>query len=225
MDPQISELLLEADGLVLVRDQIATILAVESAGQMALAAQVGADPMPWYLRVFTERTAPWESYLLEPSGGTSDMGPIVNVSWESTQFDLKHGNVVSAQRGGGLFHIDCYAYAVSADDGLSGHVPGDEQAKREVQRVLGLVRKILMAAHYTYLGLPGRVARRWVTAENALSAAVDDRSLQRVAAARLSLQVEYGEQAPQVTGPPLREVVTSFKRSDTGQLIAVRRNI
>ena len=60
----ISELIDKQDNFEIVRDQIAAILVNEVASQMALATAEAKDPEDWNLQIFTERSNPWEKWLL-----------------------------------------------------------------------------------------------------------------------------------------------------------------
>ena len=59
----IAELIDKQDNSEIVRDQIAAILATEVANQQALATADGKDPADYKLRIYTERSNPWEAFL------------------------------------------------------------------------------------------------------------------------------------------------------------------
>lgn len=218
----IASLIDRSDNFEVVRDQIAAILLVESQSQVALATAAGKpDPSQWKLRIFTERSNPWDEWP-DAEGSNSegiDFTPLVNVSFDSDTFDKSKGNVVSQQRADGVFNVDVYGHGISASDGSTGHVPGDQAAALEAARALRLVRSILLAAAYVNLGLRGVVADRWVGSRTSLQPAQGDRPVQHVMAARLALQVSYLEFAPQNEGVGTLELVsTSFKRADNGEI-------
>ena len=137
------------DNFEIIRDQIAAILTTEIASQQALATAAAKDPDEWKLRIFTERSNPWEQYLNNPE---ADPSPIVNVWFENDKFDPSGSNIDERQKTEAVYNIDCYGYGVSEDVIAGGHKPGDREAAFEVQKALRLVRNILMAAEYTYLG-------------------------------------------------------------------------
>lgn len=219
MIAQIAELVEKTDNFELVRDQIAAILLVESAEQMGLAAEAHKDPELWRLRVFTERSNPWDEFSSSPDRRAIEAtAPIVNVCFDSCSFDRSASNVVERQRAVGVYHIDCYGYGLSADDGGSGHVPGDEGAALEAHRAVRLVRNILMAGAYTYLGMRGVVGRRFPESIQIFQPQIDGRTVQHVVAARITLQVEFNELSPQVQGQSLELVSLSVVRAETGEL-------
>lgn len=203
------------DSFEVVRDQIGAILLTEITEQQVLAAAAAKDPNDWKLRIFSERANPWEQFLQAPVADTS---PLVNVWYDNSNFDPKASNTFERQKATGVFNIDCYGYAISADDGGSGHIPGDEAAALEVQKALRLVRNILMAAEYTYLGLRGLVWRRWPQSVTVFQPQLDGQAVQNIVGARLALQVEFNEFAPQVTGENMDFVAIEVFRAETGEL-------
>ena len=113
------------DGFEIVRDQIAAILATEIANQQTLASQAGRNPDEWKVRVFSERSNPWDQFQNDPA----DRSPLVNVWYDNSTFPLNTSNVVEKQKGEGVFNLDCYGYGKSADDPTGGHL-GDRPAIR-----------------------------------------------------------------------------------------------
>ena len=142
----ITELIDKQDNFEVVRDQITAILVTEIANQMQLATNAGKDPNDWKLRIFKERSNPWEQLLNEQT----DRSPIVNIWYDNSNFQPNKSNISERQASETVYNIDCYGYGLSQDDGNGGHLPGDREAALEVQKALRLVRNILMAAEYTY---------------------------------------------------------------------------
>lgn len=212
----ISELIDSPDSFEVVRDQIAALLVAEVASQKALAMQAGRDPNEWDLRVFVERSNPWAEFIDAPAQASAT--PIVNISFDNSSFDMTRGTVAARQMSSATYHIDCYGYGISEDDGEDGHVVGDERAALEAQRAIRLVRKILMAATYTYLGLQGVVGRRWVQSVTMFQPAIDGRSVQQIVAGRIALQTELLATAPQVEGAPLEVLSINVLRRETGEV-------
>ena len=67
----IPDLIDKEDTFEIVRNQIALILANESASQVALATTAGKpDPNLWALKVYTERSNPWEQALNDKTART-----------------------------------------------------------------------------------------------------------------------------------------------------------
>lgn len=207
----IDTLIDKQDNFEIIRDQIAGILALEVASQKALAETDNKDPTLWDLKIFTERSNPWEQWL---NDGEQDPTPIVNVWFDSSTFDVSASNTVKDQKCEGTFNIDCYGYGKS-----SGYESGDELASKEVQRAIRLVRNIIMSANYTYLDLRGTVGRRFPQSITIFQAQKESPHVQHVIGARLSLSVTFSENSPQITGNPLELVSTKVKRAEDGSVV------
>lgn len=211
----IAALIDKQDNFEVVRDQIAAILATEVASQMALATAGGKDPDDWKLQIYSERSNPEEQWLNEQT----DRSPIINVWFESSNFDPAASNVVERQKTEGIFNIDCYGYGKAADVAGGGHTPGDEQAAFEVHRALRLVRNILMAAEYTYLGLRGVVWGRWPQSITSFQPQLGSTPAQQVHGARLAFRVVFNEFSPQVEAETLELVTVDVIRAEDGQIV------
>lgn len=211
----IAELIDKQDTLEIVRDQIAAILALETANQQALATEALKDPDLWKLRVYSERSNPWEAFRDSPT----DVSPLVNVWVDSANYDGRASNIFERQKCSGTFNIDCYGYGVSADS-LVGHTPGDKSAAFEVQRAVRLVRNILMAAEYTYLGLQGTVWKRWPQSVEIFQPQIDNRAMQNLVGARLALVVDFNEFSPQVVAETLELLTVNVTQVSDGAIIA-----
>jgi hypothetical protein len=203
------------DTFEVVRDQIAAILATEVASQMALATAAAKDPDDWKLRIFSERSNPWEQLLNEQT----DRSPIVNVWYDNSGFNQSASNVVERQATEAVYNIDCYGYGMSSDDPTGGHTPGDKEAALEVHRALRLVRNILMAADYTYLGLRKTVWKRWPQSVTVFQPQLDGRSVEQVVGARMAFRVTFNEFSPQVAENVLELVSTNVKRTEDGEIV------
>lgn len=205
------------DNSELIRDKIADILVTEAASQVALATTAGKpDPSLWDLRVFTERSNPFEEFL----GESRSHVPIINVWFDSGSFDLKLGNVVERQTVEGTFNIDCYGQAESFET-MTGHSPGDRDAALEAMRAVRLVRNILMSAEYTYLKMRGTVGRRWIQSIRAFQPTFDGANVVNIVGIRVSFSVVYNETSPQIQGEPIELVQVTTKRQSDGQVILV----
>jgi hypothetical protein len=224
LTPQIASLIDKQDAFEIVGDQIAAILLVESANQQALATAGGKDPKLWKLRIFKDRANPWEEWSeLDPSNPNKrrDQSPIVHVGWDSDSFDKARGNTIEYQQADGLFNLDCYGYGVSRSDGGTGHIPGDEDAGNEVSRVVRLVRNILMAGPYVYLGLQGLVGRRWIESRSFFLPSIDGMAIENIQATRVVLAVTYTEKAPEYTPQLLDAVSATVRRAATGEVLFI----
>lgn len=211
----ISGLIDKFDNFEVIRDQIAAILATEVASQKALATAAAKDPNLWNFKVYTERSNPWESYLND----TAELTPIVNVWYDNSNFRAATSNIVERQNAEAIFNVDCYAVANSSDNGTGGHTPGDREAAFAVQRVVRLVRNILMAAEYTYLGLRGVVWQRWPQSITVFQPQQDRGNVRPVIAARIGFKVSFSEFSPQISGDALELIATTVKRTEDGQVV------
>lgn len=210
----IQSLIDKQDNFEIIRDEIAAILKLEITEQMALATAAAKDPDDWKLRIFSERSNPWEEYSGEPT----DTSPIVNVWYDNSGFDPGASNTVESQKSGTIYNIDCYGYGKSTDVQGGGHNPGDKEAALEVQRALRLVRNILMASQYTYLGLRGLVWSRWPQSISVFQPQIDGRAVQQVVGARIAFRVEFNEFSPQFEGNVLELVSTKVIRAEDGEI-------
>lgn len=219
----IDALITGRDSSEIVRDQIAAILFTESANQqaLALAAVPPVDPDDYKLRVFVERTNPWAEWIDSPEEEPTRRFPIVNIWLDSINYEMGSSNVVERQKASVVYNIDIYGYGVAEDDPTGGHSASDEAAAVESQRAARLVRRILMAATYTYLDLRGVVWRRWPQNMTFFQPQIDKRPVSRVQAARIAFQVEMSEWSPQVHGQPLETIIATVKRSPTGEVFFI----
>jgi hypothetical protein len=147
-----------------------------------------------------------------------DHAPIVNVFYESDQFDEKAGNSFERQKVSGTFNIDCYGCGVSTET-ADGHVAADEKAAKEAHRALSLVRNILMSAHYIHLGLRPLVSHRWVQSRTVFQPQQDDSASHRIVGARLALRVDYSEFAPQHVLETLEQLHVEVQRAENGEVL------
>lgn len=204
------------DNFELIRDQIAAILVTESTSQQALATAGGKDPALWKLRVFRERSNPWEQWR----DGPADTAPIVNVWYDNSGYDLAASDLIARQKTTAIFNIDCYGLGQSADDGAGGHVPGDRDAAFTVHRALRLARNILMAAEYTYLGLRGLVWRRWPQSITIFQPPSGENTAQQIVGARIAFEVQFDEFSPQFEPETLEYVSIDVLQAEDGELLA-----
>lgn len=219
MPAEIQSLITGQDAFEAVRDKIAAILVLESAQQQVLAAAVPLDPAPWALRVFVERSSPWEEWSVDPQSDAYDTTPMVNVSYDSTSYNERASNVVSKQSTAVTYNIDCYGQGVSRET-VDGHDPGDESAAFECQRAVRLVRRILMSSYYTYLGMRGTVGKRFPTSIEAFDPPIDAQNGVKVQAARMKLVVDMVETSPQYEGETLEILNVEVRRSGTNEVLA-----
>lgn len=206
------------DNFEIIRDQIAAILATEIANQKALAKAASKDPKDWDLRIFTERSNPWEKWL--NIDGQTDESSIVNVWFDNEDFDPSASNVMERQKANGIFNLDCYGYGVSADNPNGGHNPGDKEAALEVQKAIRLVRNILMAAENTYLQLRGLVWSRMPQSITVFQPELNGQQIQNIVGARIAFKVGFSEFSPQVAEETLDYLAIDINRAEDGSIVA-----
>lgn len=215
---RIGSLIDKRDSFEIVRDEIAAILAVESAQQEVLAAAAGKDPKLWRLRVYTERASPWAAFEPASDDTPVDSTPVINVWFDSANYDRTGSNVFHQQKTIGTFHIDCYGYGVATDLGTS-HQSGDELAALAAQRAFRLVRNILMAAHWEKLGQKSFVWDRWPASAQMIQPQRDNAQAEHVWAMRLALEVTFNELAPQHEPVELELISTQVSRDGDGKIL------
>lgn len=212
----ITTLIDKQDSFEIIRDQIAAILVTEVASQIALATAEGKpNPNDWKLRIFTERSNPWEQLLNDQT----DRSPIVNIWYDNSNFAMGKSNISERQASETVYNIDCYGYGLSKDDGAAGHIPGDREAAFEVQKAVRLIRNILMAAEYTYLGLQGLVGQRWPQSVTVFQPQLDGRQMQQIVGARLAFRVLFNEFSPQVEPVTLELLTVDVIRAEDGEIV------
>lgn len=211
----IQTLIDKKDNVEIIRDQIASILVSEVANQMVLATNAGKDPNDWKLRVYTERHNPWETWLNDQS----DPSPLINVWIDNINYDPSGSNTIERQKTEAIFNIDCYGLGISADVNAGGHTPGDQEAAFSVQKAIKLVRNILMAAEYTYLGMQGLVWHRWPQSVTIFQPQLNAQDVQQVVGARVTFRVVFNELSPQVVPDVLDYLAIDVIRVEDGQIV------
>lgn len=212
----IPDLIVGRDSYEIIRDTVYDILKNETASQQAKAATLGYNPADWEADVHKERSNPWEDYLNDPPNVT----PIINVWYDGTNFEKARSNIVERQGATATINVDIIAVGYGEDIDGGGQILGDVQASENVQRMLRLVRNILMAAPYTYLGLRGMVGQRWIESANVFQPPKDSNAAQSIIGARLVLMVQFNEFSPQYQTVALEELGVTITRSETGETIA-----
>jgi hypothetical protein len=213
---QLQTLIDKVDTAEQIRDQIGAILLVEQAHQQTLATAALKDPRLWALRVFTGRSNPWGEF--SPAPDQLSATPIVNVDFDSDDFDKSASNRIERQKTTAGYNVDCYGYGVSAAAG-AGHTPGDAAASFEAMRAARLVRNILMSSYYTYLGLQGTVWGRWVQGRQLFQPSDPTRlPTEHVLAVRLKLEVEFNELSPQYVAQTIESIGIGVTRASDGHL-------
>lgn len=222
MTALINTLIDKRDTYEIVRDKVALILAEESANQQQLATDAGKDPALWKLRVYIERTNPWEFLRTNDGAAPGDRSPVVCVWFDNSNMDARASQTIDRQQMDATINIDVYGIGVTELlAGGAGHKPGDENAALEVQRGARLVRNILMADSYVVLGLPralGLVGQRQISTIQSFQPEFGNQNAQQLAGLRLSLQVKTSELAPQTEAVILEEI-NAIVRDEDGQIL------
>lgn len=223
MTALIQTLIDKQDTFEIVRDKVALILAEESAQQQQLAVADGKDPALWKLRVFTERTNPWEFLRTDDGRPPADLSPVVCVWYESSNLDQRASQTIDRQQMEATFHLDVYGAGVTEVlAGGAGQVAGDETAAKEAQRGARLVRNILMADSYVTLGIDralGLVGQRHISTIQTFQPEFANQNAWQLAGLRLALQVKVSELGPQTPAVILEEISAIVRDEDGAILI------
>jgi hypothetical protein len=149
--PLIPDLIEGPDVAETVRDQVAAILSLELQNQFALAKEKAAPNAADYnVPVYVENGRPFEA------SGDKPATRFINV--QMTKVSALPANArIGNQKTQSVFFIDCVA--CGNDD---GNFRDDKSAAHRAWRVCRLVRRILMADVYAYLGMRGVVGSRVV---------------------------------------------------------------
>lgn len=207
----IQSLVDESDAFEQIRDEIAAILAAETASQQALAITAGKDPDAWAFSVYTERANPWESLRQSP-------GALVNVWFDISNINTAAGGTTSRQSRISTFNVDIYTSAASKSDG-GGHIAGDEQSAKDAQRIARLVRNFLKADVHKYLGMRGVVSDVNITTVEAFQPQQEAPNAIQVAAVRERVEVKHNELHPEYEAETMELLQLQVARGDDGQVI------
>jgi len=210
------------DNFEIVRDQIAGILALETINQVQKAIDESKpEPSLWEFNVYTERSRPWEALVedLSPDAEIKDETPIVNVWFDNGTFPKAQGDTVHRQTFDASYNIDIYAGAVSSENPAGGYFSGDQVASLNAQRIIKLVRNILMSSLNTYLQLRGVVGQRWPGSITMFQPQLNEMPVQHIIAGRFVLNVKFNEFSPQATPEDLEELAITIKRAEDGKII------
>ena len=218
------ELIDKQDNFEIIRDEIAAILAAETANQQALAVAAGKNPDLWRFDVYTERARPWESL----SELEKPIVPIINVYFDNENFatdqsysSLKH------TADPGLFNIDIFTTALNRKNVGDGYETADRQATLDAQRIMRLIRNILFSVppdhtqpgqDYQFLNLRGVVGYRRIQSATVFQ---PDYKKQAVAigGARIVLAVKYIETALEGPYQNFELLQVTATTTENGQVI------
>ena len=210
------------DNFEIVGLQIAAILAQATIDQQAFAVLAAKDPDLWKFDVFSEKFNPFGVFQND-----SNATPVVNVWYDTSNFNPANGDVVSRQKDDAVFNIDVYAAVAATDNPGGGHNPTDESTVLALHRIIRLVRNIIMHPDNTYLKLTQTVGsktgnlvwRRWINSKEKFQPQIGDRPVENVIADRISLSVSFNETPVIETFEELEVVGITAKRAIDGKII------
>lgn len=211
----IEKLIDKQDSFEIIRDKLAYIVASEIANQKILASNENKEISLWDMKVYLERSNPWEDYMNDVDNTT----PIINIWYDNSNFIGASSDTVERQAVDGIYNIDVYAVANSSNNVLGGHNPGDYEASISLQRAIKLVRNIIMSANYTYLDLRGLVWQRMLQSITTFQPQQDRANARAIIAGRLALKVRFNEYSPQYAGNVVELISTEFRRTEDGQIV------
>lgn len=221
MPNPITVLIQDRDSFEIVRDQVAQILADESANQMQLATDAGLDPTEWQLNVYRERSIPWDLLDSEATQAHS-----VNVWFDSANVDESAADPTNRQTFIGTINIDVVFGSAALKLPGDGYVPADQAAALGANRITRLVRNILMSDTYTYLNLRQKdaplvaVGKRWIRSMNTFQPQLDNQTAQHIVGMRLELSVRYSEFSPQYVAQTLQTLDCTVQEDAQGRVLA-----
>lgn len=222
MTALITTLIDKQDTYEIVRDKVALILAEESASQQQIAAGEGKDPALWKLRVYVERSNPWEFLRTSDGKAPADRSPVVCVWFDSSNTDARASQTIDRQQMDVTINVDVYGMGFTELlAGGAGHKPGDKNAVLEAQRAARLVRNMLMSDSYVALGFSralGLVGQRQISTIQSFQPEYGNQNAQHLAGMRLALQVKVSELAPQTQSVILEEINAVVQDPD-GQVL------
>jgi hypothetical protein len=201
------------DNVEKIRDRIVYILKQECINQHALAVETGAaDARDFDVGIYLESERPWQLTEYEDS---ENPFPLANVCLAGIKQPEKSGSMVSGKKFIAQFFIDCYGCGNKSADGNN-----DQLASIRAWKTGRIIRNILMAACYTYLGMQMIVNQRNVTEMNAgtPSNRFTNTSALSITVCRIILEVNYTENSPQIT-PVEMEEITFISVSDNGEVL------
>ena len=228
MSPKIDFLIDKKDNFELVRNKIALILFEEKEHQKDLAIDAGKNPKNWDFDVYIERAFPWQ-LLQDVEGRVIQDKALINIYYDSGDFSSSQSTVVNQQKHDVLYYIDCYSSKMSLQEQDGNIISGDKRASLDIDRIIRLVRNILMSSFYTYLDLRLIVWRRWIQNIRKFQPAIEDRPVQNVMAGRITFNVGVSEFSPQYAALELEELhielSTKLGEGPAGELIILNYDL
>jgi hypothetical protein len=193
--PLIPDLISEPDVVEEIRDQIAAILSLELQNQYKLA-QEAALPraIDYHVKVYVNNARPYEAETAE------DLLSFINITLPKVDIPRSNSRM-GDQKETALFHIYC---AACGND--SGTFRDDKSSAFRAWKVMRLVRRILMADVYTYLGLRGVIGQRHIFLMEEGTPPAPEKSALAYTVIRASLEVSFAERFIEAPSVPLEGI-------------------
>jgi hypothetical protein len=201
----IEKLLIEKDNVEIIRDTIVAILLKDIENQKELAAEKLDNEIhnDFNIGVYVENTRPYD--LLTDDNNPF---PLVNICLQKMVQDERPGSSVDNQKYIVTFNIDCWACGNSNNKDL----PDDYLSAIRAWKTARVVRNILMAGCYTYLGKKDIVRKREIKSIDTIIPQGMADSAISITVCRIIFNVETFEESPQVIPSIIGEV--SFRVDD-----------
>jgi len=195
------------DSIEIIRDQTAAILTLEFARQHEFALSAGdADAHDYDVCVYVESSDPLQLVNVK-----DNPFPLVNVSVDSTERD-RGSDRMSTRRMSARIVLDCYA-----GSNFTGAADMSAAATLKAWKLARVVRNIINAEPYAYLGLQGTVYGRDIVKYEA-GAPANVQSAIRVSIVRCTLEVDYRDDVDIVSGAAF-ELASVTIKNDTGKIL------
>lgn len=218
MSAKIVQLIDKQDTFELVRDEIAAILFIEKENQKELAFAAGKDPSLWDFDVYLEASNPWEIIEDPLNGEIISETPLINIFYDQMTFDNSSSNFIEQQTADAVYSIDCLSAKNHLYDKTKTIQRGDKLAALDCQRMVRLVRNIVMAAEYSYLQHQGLIAWRGFQSIGMFQPNINDHPAQNVIGCRMNLAVNFLEFSPQTEPVTIELISFRCERGTDGKI-------
>lgn len=218
------ELIDKQDNFEIVREEIASILAVETANQQIKAVAAGKDPKLWEFKVYTERSLIWKSL----TNTENPVVPVVNISFESSEYASDQAAYTLTQiTDSAIYNIDIFTSALTEELVAGGQIPGDRQSIIDCQRITRLIRNILYSVppdttvpgdDYAYFNMSGIVMERKLQTIQSYIPNYKEQGIY-VTGTRMVLAVKFSEFALEGPDNPLNLLQATTIVNEFGEVI------
>ena len=191
MESKIKTLLETPDNIELIRDSICGILKVECLAQYEKA-KGRPDEADYRIGVWRDKSRPWQ---LNEDSEKKYPFPLVNVMLIGFDPDIPIGAQFGSKKYTANFYLDCYARGE-----FESNEPDDTDAALKAWKIGRVIRNIIMSEHHAYFGERTLVRAYRITNGKTGDPRNIENSAQTVTICRLTLTVDYFEDAPMVEG-------------------------